>query len=46
MPFGAGPLFGLLYRNTVATFPAAYLLVNAGLKIIQVNKKIKLKKIN
>ncbi len=36
MPFAAGPAFGFLYRSTVATFPAAFLLVCAGLKIIQV----------
>ena len=35
IPFGAGPLFGFLYRDTVAKFPAAFLLVVAGFKLIE-----------
>ena len=35
IPFGAGPLFGFLYRDTVAYFPAAFLLVVAGFKLIE-----------
>ncbi len=35
MPFAASPLFGFLYRGTVATFPAAFLFLVAGLKLIE-----------
>ena len=35
LPFGSGPLFGFLYRDTVAKFPAAFLLVVAGFKLIE-----------
>merc|ERR1712156_1228068 len=35
LPFGSSPLFGFLYRATVATFPAAFLLLVAGLKLIE-----------
>ena len=35
LPFGSSPLFGFLYRATVATFPAAFLFLVAGLKLIE-----------
>ena len=35
VPFASSPLFGFLYRGTVATFPAAFLFLVAGLKLIE-----------
>ena len=35
LPFASGPLFGFLYRETVAYFPAAFLFLVAGLKCIE-----------
>ena len=35
IPFGAAPLFGFLYRGTVAFFPAAFLFLVAGLKLME-----------
>ncbi len=41
MPFAAGPLFGFLYRETVAYFPPAFLFLIAAFKLIEaVNKLI------
>ena len=34
IPFIAGPLYGFLYKETVATFPAAFIFVVIGLKTI------------
>ena len=35
LPFASGPLFGFLYRDTVAFLPSAFLLVVAGFKLIE-----------
>ena len=35
LPFASGPLFGFLYRDTVAFLPQAFLLVVAGFKLIE-----------
>lgn len=35
VPFVSSPLFGFLYRETVAFFPAAFLFLAAGLKLIE-----------
>ena len=35
LPFGSGPLFGFLYRDTVDVLPQAFLLVVAGIKLIE-----------
>ena len=35
LPFASSPLFGFLYRETVAYFPAAFLFLVAGLKCIE-----------
>lgn len=35
VPFASSPLFGFLYRGTVATFPAAFLFLVAGIKLVE-----------
>ena len=35
LPFASGPVFGFLYRDTVAFLPSAFLLVVAGFKLIE-----------
>ena len=39
LPFASSPLFGFLYRATVATFPAAFLFLVAGLKLVEGKNK-------
>ena len=35
MPFASSPTFGFLYRNTVAHFPQAFLLLIASIKLVE-----------
>ena len=39
LPFASSPLFGFLYRATVATFPAAFLFLVAALKLVEGKNK-------
>ena len=35
VPFASSPLFGFLYRATVATFPAAFLFLVSAFKFVE-----------
>jgi hypothetical protein len=36
IPFASSPTFGFLYRSTVAYFPAAFILLIAAVKFLEV----------